>query len=515
MVASILQLIEDVTSLSRANESLHAIASSYSGLVNAIDKAGIENGVMLRVVGQTIDPQRYGRLRYENGMEYESLKRFNEYAPADVKDFYLKHYISSKSHKKTQDFRTSLRTLVNKSVPISDSEWFSLYAERISLLRDVEKRLLNSFKKESERLFEEARSKQINALVSLLIVALFIGIGSVLIINSIIQPLKAAVATFDGIAKKKDLSVVLSEANADELGELNRSFNFLIKEFDRSLQSVKYEFTRISSISTQVNEYSADLRSKTLAQNDATDSVSVAIEEMSASIKEVAQIAGQASSTVDHSHLVAEDSVSKALVARELMSHLTEKLGLTGDVISRLNQESISISNILSVTQSIAEQTNLLALNAAIEAARAGEQGRGFAVVADEVRTLAKRTQQATQEIRKQIESFQSGVQSVVVNIEQVQQQSQEAIKVVINSADMFAIINSQLDKISAMSCQIATAAEEQSAVAEEINVRVHAIRSDTLEMDRQAARSGEATQDLTSSSKTLESLIASFVLKS
>ncbi len=232
-------------------------------------------------------------------------------------------------------------------------------------------------------------------------------------------------------------------------------------------------------------------------QKAETDQVAAAINEMTASSKEVASSAEQASHAADEANQQVNSGkqvMSQIITASQT---LTEELNQAGNVIQDLKERSNEISVVLEVIKSIAEQTNLLALNAAIEAARAGEQGRGFAVVADEVRTLAQRTQQSTEEIEVMIEKFQSGTRQAVNVMESSCAQARKTAESATSGGKALEIITRDVSTITDMNHQIATASEEQTAVTDEINGSIHNISQMTDETVHAIQQIAEANESL------------------
>ncbi|HEB80393.1 MAG TPA: methyl-accepting chemotaxis protein [Chromatiales bacterium] len=246
-------------------------------------------------------------------------------------------------------------------------------------------------------------------------------------------------------------------------------------------------------------------------QQHETDQVATAINEMSATAQEVARNTAQAAQAAQQAD--AETRNGK-LVATEAISAIDALAGAVGEasgVIHKLESESGNIGVVLDVIRGIAEQTNLLALNAAIEAARAGEQGRGFAVVADEVRTLASRTQKSTQEIQEMIERLQAGADNAVQVMDQAGGMARSGQAQVEKAAESLASIAGAVATINDMNTQVASAAEEQSAVTEEIHRNVVAISQVSTETADGARQSATASQQLARLAAELQGLVSQF----
>jgi aerotaxis receptor len=246
-------------------------------------------------------------------------------------------------------------------------------------------------------------------------------------------------------------------------------------------------------------------------QQSETDQVATAITEMAASVQEVARNAQNTADAADKAD--AEARAGRQVVADTgtAIGRLAAEVEKASGVIQQLETRSSEITSVLDVIRGIAEQTNLLALNAAIEAARAGEQGRGFAVVADEVRTLASRTQQSTQEIQSMIEKLQDGARSAVKVMTLSREQADSSVEQARHAAASLENITRSVSVITDMSAQIATAVEEQSAVGEEINRNVVSIRHISDANADTGAQSEQAAQNVAQLALSLQQLATQF----
>lgn len=334
----------------------------------------------------------------------------------------------------------------------------------------------------------------------------------VLIIRSITRPLKRINAAMVDIAQGEgDLTRRLNADGGDELAQLAASFNEfvskiqqLVKSVQNSAQEEERAAERLAALSSQSSEQSDELRSQ-------TDSVATAINELSSSAGEVAE---HARTAAESANTADEEAGRSAVIVREAVNNieaLTAQLRKAGEQARLLQDGSDKIGNILGVIVAIAEQTNLLALNAAIEAARAGEAGRGFAVVADEVRTLATRTQQSTDEISTIVDSIQGAIKDVTHIISDVEQRSQTTNDGALKAEQAISQIQEAVANISSMNVQIASATDEQSRVTRDLSENVTGISD--LSGDNQSANQqvAEVSQKLTKNSIDLSQLVSRF----
>ncbi|MBB4820890.1 methyl-accepting chemotaxis protein [Pseudomonas alcaligenes] len=312
------------------------------------------------------------------------------------------------------------------------------------------------------------------------------------------RPILGVAAMLKNIASGEgDLTRRLEYARQDELGELAGWFNRFLDKLQPVIADVKRSVQDARSTADQ----SAAIASQTSAgmqqQYREVDQVATASHEMSATAQDVARSAAQAAEAArgaDHATREGLGVIGKTTSAIE---QLASAMSAAMEEVQGLASSSEQIGSVLEVIRAIAEQTNLLALNAAIEAARAGEAGRGFAVVADEVRNLAKRTQDSVEEIRQVIEGLQHGTREVVGSMHSSHRQAQGSVEQVEHAVAALQRIGDAVAVITDMNLQIASAAEEQSAVAEEINRNVAAIRDVTESLSGQAQESAQVSQAL------------------
>ncbi|VVQ38247.1 Methyl-accepting chemotaxis protein McpU [Pseudomonas fluorescens] len=349
------------------------------------------------------------------------------------------------------------------------------------------------------------------AMVGLLIA----GIGLLviwLVGHGIARPLKQMVAMLDDIAQGEgDLTRRLTSDRADELGSIAKGFNTFLAKLQVMITQV---VTSVQSVSDS-SEHTADIAIRTNIgvhkQMAEIDQVATAVHEMTATAQDVARNATQAAQAASHADQAAAQGMQIVRDTSNSIGVLAIEIGKAVGVVQTLAKDSENINAILTAIRGIAEQTNLLALNAAIEAARAGEQGRGFAVVADEVRNLAQKTQKATEEIQTMIQQLQQGTRDVVRVMEDSQNRTDESVQHAAKAAEALETITQAVSVINDMNTQIASAAEEQSAVADDINRNVINIGQVANEVAGGADESSAASADLTKLAEQQRRLINQF----
>lgn len=505
-------IIDHVIHLAANDQELSLLIGAYAGLIQLDSIYSLERGSMLRAFNLgTFDYVTIGAIVATIRQSDEAGARIRAYAPSDVALKFRDDYMNSELQQQLYKMRHKWVKLGGQSYEMSPEDWFKTSTQHLLALRQVIQYTEGRIDEQTQLELENAQRSVHNSMILLLGSILLISTVSYFIIRSIIGPLKSLVLELQHIAVNKDVSSQIPITGADELSKTAEALNSLQDSFNQALLGVRQEGENMKRLTVSVSQAMDENKRRAASQDEATDSVSVAVNEMNATIQEVANIAQDTAVAVTSAHESSVSSSQSANDSKEILEGLISELASTEEKVQQLNSETEVIGSVLEVIQGIAEQTNLLALNAAIEAARAGEQGRGFAVVADEVRTLASRTQQSTEQIRSQIETLQNGSRSTTNSMELLQAQGAKAVEVVVNSLAAFDELREQLDKISGMSTQIATAAEEQTVVASEINERLHGVKDDTHEMSIQTNSTVEACGELSLSSETLNDYVCAF----
>ena len=347
----------------------------------------------------------------------------------------------------------------------------------------------------------------ISCIMLLVTIALTAWIG-----NRISHPLEEVVDALNDIASGEgDLTRRLKSNGDDEVGRLSRAFNQFVGQIQDVVSQVGGTSQHVFELADRLKTASGQFIDQMQGHRRETEQVDTAVTEMSSTAQEVASSAANAATATSAASHEAADAQGVVATATRSINDLVGEVDQASQVIGQLEQETSKIGSVVEVIRGIAEQTNLLALNAAIEAARAGEQGRGFAVVADEVRSLAGRTQQSTLEINSMLQRLQAGVAQAVQVMDTSQERSQQTVQETSKIAHSLDGVATAVDTINEMNLQIATAAEEQNAVSEEINRNLVAIQHIVEQLALAAEDSERSTRDLADTGHQLNDLVSRF----
>ncbi|CZF83577.1 Methyl-accepting chemotaxis protein PctB [Grimontia celer] len=350
-------------------------------------------------------------------------------------------------------------------------------------------------------------------LLSVLVCAL-IAVAAVFLASTITRPISDLAKVFRDIGEGEgDLRQRLEVKGNDEIGQLAQGFNGFVSKIHQVVGDVAATSQSLNNSASVVAEQAQMTQNQSQSQRDRTMLVVTAINEMGATVNEIAANAAHAADSANNAANETATGQSVVMSAQDSIQQLATDMDNMAEVIRKLAGNTQQIGGILDVIRGVSEQTNLLALNAAIEAARAGEQGRGFAVVADEVRSLASRTAESTNEIQTMIDDLQKEAQSAVEAMESSQQLTFQGADASQNASSALMQINEQIVLISDINTQVATATEEQSTVVADINRNIEDINETTQQTADTAENMARASDELRELSHTLDELVKRFKL--
>ncbi|SED58972.1 Methyl-accepting chemotaxis protein [Pseudomonas marginalis] len=393
---------------------------------------------------------------------------------------------------------------------IKPEDWFNLSTSRIDMMAQVEAELGQTV----VSLANVARTDAQRSLYVAIATVILMLIAVLWLASVIIRNIKIAVVDVNRTLislSTRDLTARTRYTGRDEFGEISRNLDNMAIQIGEVIREIGSATAQVATAAEQSSAVALQTSNNVVQQRQGTDQVVTAISEMSATVKDVARSttdAAEMSQRVNASTMQGKAEIENTI---SLIKGLEVQAEQTSRIIEELKGESYSISSVLDVIRGVAEQTNLLALNAAIEAARAGEQGRGFAVVADEVRNLAKKTQDSTVSIQKMIANLQSGSDRAATSMQETLGKAQEGASNVVRAGELLEEIAEGIATISDSNIQVASAAEQQSQVAEEIHRNVNDINTLVIQVSAGAEQTAVTSRELARLAEQQQGLVERF----
>ncbi|MGA6104449.1 methyl-accepting chemotaxis protein [Pseudomonas solani] len=360
---------------------------------------------------------------------------------------------------------------------------------------------------------DENYASATTAVISVLVIAALITVALAwALTRSITLPLSEAVQAA-GVVASGDLTGRIDTAGKDEPAQLLTALLRMQQQLRGTIQQIGTSATQLASAAEELNAVTEEGNRSLTRQHDEIEMAATAVNEMTAAVEEVARNASSTSDASRASEESAQDGRDRVQQTVQAIRSMSQEVAHTSTLVEGLADRAQSISKVLDVIRAIAEQTNLLALNAAIEAARAGEQGRGFAVVADEVRALAHRTQESTREIEQMIGSIQSGTGEAVGAMNQNDQRARQMLEIAEAAGRALVEITEQVSQINERTLVIASAAEEQAQVAREVDRNLVNIRDISVQTATGANQTAAASHELSRLAVELNGMVARFTV--
>ena len=406
---------------------------------------------------------------------------------------------------------------------INNTADFSTLAQRSEKMNadyDTTARLLGQFRDQRLQQFTASIDDASEQAGTLITVGIIMGIITTLVLfgtafpvaSGIQNSLANMISSLQSLAKEDgDLTARIETRSIDELGDLAHWFNTFMQKLQHVVKDIVNTAVPLSALAKDLHQLTDDTNNTIAQQRQAANQAKHAVDDMSASVVAEVHSANEAATAANQSSDAADQGQHTVIATVKNIQQLASNVQEASEVILQLEKDANQVGTVLSVIKGIAEQTNLLALNAAIEAARAGEQGRGFAVVADEVRTLASRTQKSTEEIQRTIEQLQTAARQAVQKMQQSTAQADHSVQSANLAGDALQLITNSIAQIRLMNQQIADATDDQQNMASEIVGHVDAIFKNTEHSSESAGHIAKASSELAALAQNLESITRLF----
>lgn len=419
-----------------------------------------------------------------------------------------------RSHKKMgADYRRGFNDFVNANYnhTAGDKAVSGIDREPSARLDELSNVLSESAEKHGQILQSTARELVKISIISVIGISIvLLALAYILIMKFITRPLEATAKELDIIASG-DLTSTPSATGLGEIGMINASATKLHNQLANLISGLQRSANELSTASNQLNSNSQKQSESANAQQQQTEQASTAVEELSRSAAEIARSANETSDSTQQTTGSAAVGATQMESVNALMTQLRQDIESAGSAVGDLSKRVVRVDEVMTVISGIAEQTNLLALNAAIEAARAGEQGRGFAVVADEVRALAQKTQESTSEIAEVLAGLRQGSESTVKAMQNGQNKTDEVVTNISEVSERWRDLANAINSIAELNTTVAATANEQTSVSQEISLLISELHAAAQILQEQAADSAQSSSILDKLAKQLRDQIIAY----
>lgn len=494
------------------NPVIARFLNSYVNFLLGKERAGIERAVLSNTFSRdSFEPGMYKKFVSLVTAQNTYMDVFHSFADDKNKAAYKEKMQGEAVNEVNRMRKIAHEKAMEGGFGIDGVYWFDTITKKINLLKDIENHLSEDLAGLIEEELVAAKKAEIMTVLVTALVLLVSFLLSLSLSNIITRPMQRLAKLADDMTEGHVGKKVETKNAKDEIGRLSTAFNLMSQSMKDLIERITTASDHIASASEQISAASVEMANGAEDQTMQAMQVATAVEEMSATVLEVARNSNDASAAANKAVSVAEEGGNVVMETINGMNRIASSFQESAKTVETLGKNSDEIGEIVSVIDDIADQTNLLALNAAIEAARAGEQGRGFAVVADEVRKLAERTTKATKEIALMIKAIQSDTSGAVESITAGTEEVQRGVEYANEAGNALSQIAEVIYSVNGMIQQIATAAEEQSSATEEISLNVETVATISKKTASGARESSEATSSLSELALGLQDSVSKF----
>lgn len=488
------------------------LMTAYNAFLNLKERSGQERALLTGVfTADAIEPAQYQALLGHIAAQKAYLHIFDDYATEEL----LAQYKQAAAGAAFAEVDSMRNAVIAKAAEgqfgIEPTQWFSTMTARIDAMHDIEKKLAGQVHAFATEHAQKAHTSMIlNIVAGVAVLLLTMGLAYKVVL-AIVGQVKSLHDAIGNIQRDCDLTRRIEVTTNDEIGRTAHAFNLLVDSLQHSIRKVNESAAKVLSFSEMLASTSSQLSSSTSHQSEAASSMAAAVEEMTVSIEQVSENAKHVQEVSQSSNERSSEGGAVILQVTEDMHEIAEAVHSSSVIMEELGQQSDQIYSIVQVIKDIADQTNLLALNAAIEAARAGEQGRGFAVVADEVRKLAERTTRSTEEIAAMIGKIQGGTKQAIDSLEVGVERVNREVELAQQAGLSIQQIQSGTQEVGLAVDGISSAIREQSAASTEIARQVEKVAQMSEEISAATQTSTNTAFEMKALAQSLQGQVAQF----
>lgn len=487
------------------------LLTAYYMLTDAAEMAGRERATGAVLLGlDKFNLDLYQQMASLMGSQQSSLNKAYQLLDGELSQR-IKNLNEHRDSQTTISSRQHILSAGERGTNITSGAWFEQTTARINVIYAINHDIIERVSAQTEQIAASARKGLIGvSLFSTLLIA-FVLMTTFFIMKAINAQVQNLLSTIDYAMAHKDLRRTVEVSSRDELGRIGLAVNALFKSFSEALKEIDQTSVQLATATEETSSTASQNTRQTNQQQQQIEQVATATQEMTTTSEDISRNTQQVAQAAENATASKDKGLAAVRESATSIDILVNSVDQVGDAIRQLEERSGSITNVIEVIKNVAEQTNLLALNAAIEAARAGEHGRGFAVVADEVRKLALQTHNSTAEIEDMLSTFQNLTKSAYVSINESQAVANATKEQVTELHAAFASIDNDVGEISSMAAQIATASEQQVFVTRDIAENMERVSEASLLTSTGSQEITAVTQEQAKLARALQDLAMQF----